>query len=175
MHLSFILLFWRSRKLGSTVALPAAIISSSILAVFLAVPIAMSLNIPLDVVKLSEALPFLVCTVGFDKPMRLAHAVFTSRYIIDKVDKNDEKHKEFIGSLLPSSEVILGALEETYRPIIRDYGLEIAVLIVGANSGISGLKEVCALASLILGIDCLMMTTFLTAVLAVMIEVCVPL
>lgn len=34
------------------------------------------LNVPIDPIILSEAVPFLVITVSFDKPLRLAHAVF---------------------------------------------------------------------------------------------------
>jgi hypothetical protein len=58
-----------------------------------------------------------------------------------------------------------------YPPIIRDYFLEIAVLVVGANSKVGGLREVCALAALILGLDCLLLCTYLAAILGVMIEV----
>ncbi|KAJ7487780.1 hydroxymethylglutaryl-coenzyme A reductase-domain-containing protein [Mycena latifolia] len=71
----------------------------------------------------------------------------------------------------PTGEVILDAFSTTYYPILRDYVLEIAVLLLGAGSNVTGLTEVCALASLLLALDCLMMCTFLAAVLSVMIEV----
>ncbi|KAF7326925.1 3-hydroxy-3-methylglutaryl coenzyme A reductase [Mycena venus] len=162
MNVTFFLLIARSRSLGSFFFLPLAIISSSVLAMVFAVPVALWLRIPMHPVVLTEALPFLVCTVGFDKPLRLARAVFT------------HPSRSPTGSNLrlpPSGEIILDALSATYYPIIRDYILEIALLALGASSHIPGLAEVCALAALILALDCLMMCTFLAAVLGVMVEV----
>ncbi|KAJ7446636.1 3-hydroxy-3-methylglutaryl-coenzyme A reductase [Mycena latifolia] len=142
MHYTFFLLFSRSRALGSSFLLPFAITTTSLLALLLALP----------------ALPFLVCTVGFDKPLRLARAVLTH--------PRAPPHR-----LHSTGEVILDAFSTTYYPILRDYVLEIAVLLLGAGSNVTGLTEVCALASLLLALDCLMMCTFLAAVLSVMIEV----
>ncbi|KAF7321950.1 3-hydroxy-3-methylglutaryl coenzyme A reductase [Mycena kentingensis (nom. inval.)] len=158
MHFTFYLLWSRSRALGSSFSLPVAIISSSVLALLLALPAAMLLHIPMHPVALTEALPFLVCTVGFDKPLRLARAVFTHPRALRPAST-------------PAGEVVLDALSATYYPIVRDYILEIAVLVVGASSRVAGLSEVCALAALLLALDCLMMCTFLAAILCVMIEV----
>ncbi|KAF7305947.1 3-hydroxy-3-methylglutaryl coenzyme A reductase [Mycena chlorophos] len=158
MHFTFYLLWARSRALGSSFSLPVAIISSSVLALLLAVPAAMFLHIPMHPVALTEALPFLVCTVGFDKPLRLARAVFTHPRALRPAST-------------PAGEVVLDGLSATYYPIVRDYILEIAVLVVGASSRVAGLSEVCALAALLLALDCLMMCTFLAAILCVMIEV----
>ncbi|KAJ6590631.1 hydroxymethylglutaryl-CoA reductase [Mycena vulgaris] len=158
MHFTFFLLISRSRALGSSFFLPLAIVSSSVLALLLALPAAMLLHIPMHPVALTEALPFLVCTVGFDKPLRLARAVFTHPRAVRPTST-------------PSGEVILDALSATYYPILRDYILEIAVLLLGAGSRVAGLTEVCALAALLLALDCLMMCTFLAAIFCVMIEV----
>ncbi|KAJ6524482.1 hydroxymethylglutaryl-coenzyme A reductase-domain-containing protein [Mycena capillaripes] len=158
MHVTFFLLISRSRALGSSFFIPLAIVSSSVLAMLLAVSAATFLRIPMHPVALTEALPFLVCTVGFDKPLRLARAVFTHPRAIRPAST-------------PSGEVILDALSATYFPILRDYILEIGVLALGAGSRVAGLAEVCALAALILALDCLMMCTFLAAILCVMIEV----
>ncbi|TFK41635.1 hydroxymethylglutaryl-coenzyme A reductase-domain-containing protein [Crucibulum laeve] len=165
MHTTFILLFTRSRRLGSNFWLPLAILSSAILALLVALPIAMSLRIPIDPVALTEALPFLVCTVGFDKPLRLARAVFTHPHLTTPISTNGQS------KLKPAPKIITESLTAVYPPIIRDYGLEIAVLVVGANSKVGGLREVCALAALILGVDCLLLCTYLAAILGVMIEV----
>ncbi|CAK5272104.1 unnamed protein product, partial [Mycena citricolor] len=158
MHVTFFLLISRSRALGSSFTLPLAIVSSSVLALLLALPVSMMLRIPMHPVALTEALPFLVCTVGFDKPLRLARAVFTHP-------------RAFRPAATPAGEVVLDALSATYYPILRDYILEIAVLVLGAGSRIAGLAEVCALAAILLALDCLMMCTFLAAILCVMIEV----
>ncbi|KAJ7160871.1 hydroxymethylglutaryl-coenzyme A reductase-domain-containing protein [Mycena filopes] len=158
MHITFFLLIARSRALGSSFFLPLAIVSSSVLALLLAVPAALLLRIPMHPVALTEALPFLVCTVGFDKPLRLARAVFTHPRALRPAST-------------PSGEVVLDALSATYYPILRDYILEIAVLSLGAGSRVAGLAEVCALAAILLALDCLMMCTFLAAILCVMVEV----
>ncbi|KAF9254299.1 hypothetical protein L218DRAFT_1082398 [Marasmius fiardii PR-910] len=166
MHMTFFLLFTRSRRLGSNFSLPISILASAILALLLALPIATWLRIPMDPVALTESLPFLVCTVGFDKPLRLARAVFSHPHLTSPVGGVNSN-----GMLKPAGEIILESLSNVYYPILRDYILEIAVLTIGAYSKVSGLKEVCALAALVLGIDCLLLCTFLASVLCIMIEV----
>ncbi|KAF7291895.1 3-hydroxy-3-methylglutaryl coenzyme A reductase [Mycena indigotica] len=158
MHATFVVLFSRSRALGSSFSLPFAILSSSLLALILALPAARFLRIPMHPVALTEALPFFVCTVGFDKPIRLARAVFTHP-------------RALRATSIPAGEVVLDAMSATYYPIIRDYILEIAVLVIGASSKVAGLSEICALAAILLAFDCLMMSTFLAAVFSIMIEV----
>lgn len=56
--------------------LAIATLVSSIFAFLVALLAAYLLNVPIDPVSMSEALPFLVITVGFDKPFLLAQAVF---------------------------------------------------------------------------------------------------
>lgn len=167
MHVTFGRLFWSSRSLGSNFWLMTAILSSSVTAFLLALPLAMYLNIPLDPVCLVEALPFLVCTVGFDKPLRLARAVFTHPH----VTRPAIKEGRWRGQMKLAGDVVLEAVDQVGNGILRDYALEIAVLLVGASSHVGGLREFCALAVLALTLDCFMLCTFYTAILAVMIEV----
>ena len=165
MHTTFYLLLRRSRNLGSSFWLPLAIISSAVLALLISLPIAMALKIPIDPVALTEALPFLVCTVGFDKPLRLARAVFGHEHLLlppgveapSKLSGNAplavpnfQPNPHYHHQLKPAPKIITESLSQVYPPIIRDYILEIAVLTVGAYSKVGGLKEVCALAALIL-------------------------
>lgn len=193
MFITFYLLLIRSRSLGSSFFLPLAIMSSSILALLISLPIAMALRIPIDPVALSEALPFLVCTVGFDKPLRLARAVFLHPHLtvppalVPNVSSDKSGYpilrrpsipppslsipSSLIHSLKPAPMIITESLSHVYAPIIRDYILEIAVLTVGAYSRVGGLREVCALAALILAVDCLLLCTYLAAILGVMVEV----
>ena len=191
MFTTFYLLLIRSRSLGSSFFLPLAILSSSILALLISLPIAMALRIPIDPVALTEALPFLVCTVGFDKPLRLARAVFLHPHLTvppalvpntasDRSGYPILRRPSFpppsltassSHSLKPAPMIITESLSHVYAPIIRDYVLEIAVLTVGAYSRVGGLREVCALAALILAVDCLLLCTYLAAILGVMVEV----
>ncbi|TFY54330.1 hypothetical protein EVJ58_g8927 [Rhodofomes roseus] len=110
---------------------------------------------------LSSPLPFLVCTVGFDKPLRLAKAVLAHPQALKPQED---------GRMKPAGEVVLDALDRVGNLILRDYALEIAVLLVGVNSGVGGLKEFCSVAAVALGMDCLMLCTFYIAVLTVMVE-----
>ena len=71
----------------------------------------------------------------------------------------------------PAGELILEAFDRVGNVILRDYALEVAVLIVGANSKIGGLREFCALAALCLTLDCILLGTFYVSVLSVMVEV----
>jgi hydroxymethylglutaryl-CoA reductase (NADPH) len=197
MHTTFYLLLIRSRALGSSFWLPLAILSSAVLSFLIALPIAMAIKIPIDPVALTEALPFLVCTVGFDKPLRLARAVFLHPHLTvppSLVPGDNASGYPTTGAtatsptelapptsatvgnnntqmLKPAPKIITESLTLVYAPIIRDYLLEIAVLTFGAYSKVGGLKEVCALAALILSIDCLLMCTYLAAILGVMVEV----
>ncbi|KAJ3762221.1 hydroxymethylglutaryl-coenzyme A reductase-domain-containing protein [Lentinula raphanica] len=166
MHTTFLLLFYRSRRLGSNFWLPSAIFTSSVFALLLSLPIAMWFRIPMDPVALTEALPFLVCTVGFDKPLRLARVVFSHPHLQSPVGGSSTN-----GQLKPAGEIVLESLSNVYTPIFRDYVLEIAVLVIGAYSKVHGLREVCALAALVLAMDCLLLCTFLSSILCIMIEV----
>ncbi|KAI0790504.1 3-hydroxy-3-methylglutaryl-coenzyme A reductase [Abortiporus biennis] len=170
MHSTFIRLFLSSRALGSNFWLCAGILLSSIIAFMFTLPLCRALNIPLDPICLTEALPFLVCTVGFEKPLRLAREVMRHEHVLTPLPAppggGARPHV-----MKPAGEVILEALDRSGNSIVRDYALEVAVLLVGAYSRVGGLKEFCALASLAMFMDCIMLNSFYTAVLTVMVEV----
>lgn len=131
---------------------------------------------------MSEALPFLVITVGFDKPYRLAKAVFDNPDIepvaaspesptIDIPSANGEPsglgldlgvlYKELAplerlqrlaegkgvrwAAPVAAKHIVTEAVGKVGVKIVRDYAIEIAVLSVGAASGIGGLREFCYL------------------------------
>ncbi|KAL1683201.1 hydroxymethylglutaryl-coenzyme A reductase-domain-containing protein [Schizophyllum commune] len=179
MYFTFTLIFVRSRRLGSTFWLPTAVLSCAVLALLLSLPVAMWLGVHIDVVALAEALPFLVCTIGFDKPMRLARAVFEHPGVLgvrticaDSVTSNGKHSKKSVRHAAPDAGgIVLDALKSCYVPIFRDYVLEIIVLFAGARSGVGGLKEVCALAAVTLAWDCLLLCTLFSAILTIMVEV----
>ncbi len=162
MHVTFARLFLASRALGSNFWLSTGIFSSAIISFLFTLPLCRSLDIPLDPIALTEALPFLVCTVGFDKPLRLARAVMSHPHMLKPQED---------GRMKPAGAVILEALDRVGNVILRDYALEIAVLFVGVNSRVGGLKEFCAVAAVALAMDCFMTFTWYTAVLTIMVEV----
>ncbi len=168
MHLTFFSLLRSSRALGSNFWLVTGILASGIVAFIVSLPIAFHLGISVDPVLLTESLPFLVCTIGFEKPLRLARAVFTHEHLHATAEPGRARARN---TMKPASEVVLEALDRSGNAILRDYAMEIFVLILGAWTRVGGLRECCALAALILGLDCLALGTFYLAILCVMVEV----
>ncbi|EIN08882.1 hypothetical protein PUNSTDRAFT_86951 [Punctularia strigosozonata HHB-11173 SS5] len=175
MHITFVRLMLSSRALGSHFWIPTAILLSSTLSFIVSLPISTALGIQLDPISLSEALPFIVCTVGFDKPLRLAGAVFRHPHLLTPPTSGSSLASPGGASrqpaFKPASEVILEAFDQVGNGILRDYLLEIAVLLGGAYSKVGGLKDICALAALLLTIDCIALGTFYVSLLSVIVEV----
>ena len=165
MHGTFIRLFLAGRKLGSNIWLPTSMLASSIAAFILSLPVALYLAIPLDPICLSEALPFFVIAIGFDKAHQLARAVFSHPQFLACAPSSSQS------SIQSAREVVLDAVEQVGGSIVRDYAIEVIVLLVGASSRVTGLKEFCALAALILTLDCIALFTFYVAILTVLVEV----
>ncbi|EJD05369.1 uncharacterized protein FOMMEDRAFT_103364 [Fomitiporia mediterranea MF3/22] len=184
MHITFFRLISSARALGSHFWLATAIFTSSTLAFVLALPVALHAGIPVDPVLLTEALPFLVCTVGFDKPLRLGRAVFTHEHLFNPVPSSSvvpsdgtltptgrPRNQPAPPVMKPAHQILLEALDRVGNAVLRDYALEIFVLAVGASSKVGGLREMCGFAAIILALDCLSGVTFYVAVMGVMIEV----
>ncbi|CEL63158.1 3-hydroxy-3-methylglutaryl-CoA reductase [Rhizoctonia solani AG-1 IB] len=160
----------------------STILISSTFAFVLSLPLSLLLGIPLDPVALTEALPFLVITVGFDKPLRIARAVFSHPSFTPisgiatparrgSAPSTPSVLKPSSSSAKTAAQVVREAVDSVGPGVVRDYAIEIAVLGVGAASGVGGLKEFCALAALILACDCAALFTFYVAILNVMTEV----
>ncbi len=196
----------------------ASVLTSGTFAFLVALTTSYYLGITVDPVSLSEALPFLVVIVGFEKPYLLTRAVFTHpafapapptpggpkpNLLLDALNETEpgsqdgnappngsmSREESFVRALtarlkeesaslrweipqpLPAKDVILAAADSQGPRIVKDYLIEIAVLLVGATSGLSGLREFCQLAALILFFDCIFLFTFYSGILTVMVEV----
>ncbi|CAO1630431.1 unnamed protein product [Jaminaea pallidilutea] len=224
MHGTFVNLFLSMRKFGSHFWLGACVLTSCIFAFLCALTAASILGVVVDPICLSEALPFLVIVVGFEKPFLLTQAVFRHPGIgpepLDSqaTPRGDsalqsalENHQDsartqaaaadsstsaaalsqeesFVRALtarlksepslrwsapppMPAQKVVTSAVEEVGPHLARDYAVEITVLLVGATSGLPGLREFCQLAALILAFDCAFLMVFYVAILTVMVEV----
>lgn len=233
MHGTFVNLFLSMRRFGSNFWLGASVLTSSICAFMCAMTMAYLLGVTVDPICLSEALPFLVITVGFEKPFLLTKAVFTNSRIAPQAATPTKAHPSLLLSALndsqqaverqrqqdaaasdeqfdpamplsrsdhlsqeesfvraltarlksepslrwsapqpvPAKEIVVAAVDAVGVPIVRDYAIEIAVMGVGATSGVSGLREFCQLAALILIFDCAFLFAFMVATLTIMVEV----
>ncbi|WVQ75293.1 hypothetical protein IAR50_004908 [Cryptococcus sp. DSM 104548] len=118
MHGVFANLFISMRKLGSSFWIPIATLCSSTAAFLVALHAAYLLDIPVDPICLSETIPFLVITIGFEKPYQLAKAVLQNPDI-DPVPSSPEL-SPVEGKDDPSSLGLdLGALHKELAPLER--------------------------------------------------------
>lgn len=159
------------RRLGSNFWLATTVLFSSIFAFLFALIVTLRLGVPINMVLLSEGLPFLVVTVGFEKPIILTKAVLAAS--LDRKRMESPKPRDGKTNAMPSIQhAVQTAVKERGFDILRDYMVEIVILIAGAASGVQGgLKQFCFLAAWILFFDCILLFTFYTAILTVKLEI----
>ncbi|KAF9977396.1 3-hydroxy-3-methylglutaryl-coenzyme A (HMG-CoA) reductase isozyme [Actinomortierella ambigua] len=159
MFCSFGLLFVNMRKLGSKFTLGAAVLVGSSFAFMGAAISVHSLGVHINPIQLSEAIPFFIITVGYERAYTLSKAVLrptmtSAGYVVPESIQNH----------------IVSALESVGPLLIRNCAIEIAVLLCGFLSGIPGLREFCLLAAFMLFYDLVALFTLYTAVLTLKLE-----
>ena len=166
MYLTFISLFVSMRRMGSNFWLGTTVLFSSAFAFLFGLVVTLQLGVPENVVLLSEGVPFLVVTVGFEKPIVLTQAVLSAS-IQAKANGNGNGD----GSLTIQNAVQQAVRERGFE-IVRDYLVEILILCAGAASGIQGgLRQFCFLAAWTLFFDCILLFTFYTSILTIKLEI----
>jgi hydroxymethylglutaryl-CoA reductase (NADPH) len=166
MHLTFVSLFLAMRRLGSNFWLAATVLFQSAFAFLFALLVTTYVGVPINMVLLSEGLPFLVVIIGFEKPIVLTKAVLSASL---DARRNTEDNK---GDSLIIQNAVQKAIKQTGYEIVRDYFFEILILVAGAMSGIQGgLRQFCFLGAWILLFDAIMLLTFFTAILTIKLEV----
>lgn len=171
MHLTFVSLFMSMRNMGSNVWLATTVLISSFFAFLFGLVVTTKLGVPINLILLSEGLPFLVVTIGFEKPIILTKAVLSAALHARRSDAGENRGVH--GTEAPTIQSALHvAVSEKGFTIVRDYCIEIAILVAGAASGVQGgLKQFCFLAAWILVFDCILLFTFYTAILSVKLEI----
>ncbi|GIJ82761.1 3-hydroxy-3-methylglutaryl-coenzyme A (HMG-CoA) reductase isozyme [Aspergillus pseudoviridinutans] len=170
MHLSFVSLFFSMRRLGSNFWLAATVLFSGVFAFLFGLLVTTKLGVPINVLLLSEGLPFLVVTIGFEKPIILTRAVLTAA--ADNRRQGARAGQTSSSTTKSIQDSIQTAIKEQGFEIIRDYCIEIAILIAGAASGVQGgLRQFCFLAAWILFFDCVLLFTFYTTILCIKLEI----
>ncbi|EPE09559.1 3-hydroxy-3-methylglutaryl-coenzyme a reductase [Ophiostoma piceae UAMH 11346] len=173
MHLTFVSLFLSMRRLGSNFWLGTSVLFSSIFAFLFGLIVTTKLGVPVSMVLLSEGLPFLVVTIGFEKNIALTKAVL-SHALEHRRNLERAPGKKVITTSSPSviQYAIQMAIKENGFDIVRDYAIEILILVIGAASGVQGgLQQFCFLAAWILFFDCILLFTFYTAILCIKLEI----
>ena len=173
MHLTFVSLFMSMRHMGSNFWLATSVLISSVFAFLFGLGMTNQLGVPINFVLLSEGLPFLVVTIGFEKPIILTKAVLSASASPRGQDARQDS--DFSRTATSSQNIqssLQVAVQEKGFAIIRDYCIELAILIAGSASGVQGgLTQFCFLAAWILVFDCLLLFTFYTAILSVKLEI----
>ncbi|EMC99829.1 hypothetical protein BAUCODRAFT_119400 [Baudoinia panamericana UAMH 10762] len=169
MYLTFISLFLSMRRMGSNFWLGTTVLFSSAFAFLFGIVVTMKLGVPENVVLLSEGVPFLVVTVGFEKPIVLTQAVLSAALQAKRPNPNGNGNGDAPHTI---QNAVQTAVRERGFEIVRDYAIEIAILCAGAASGIQGgLRQFCFLAAWTLFFDCILLFTFYTSILTIKLEI----
>ncbi|RDW87562.1 putative 3-hydroxy-3-methylglutaryl-CoA reductase [Coleophoma crateriformis] len=175
MHLTFVSLFVSMRRMGSNSWLFATTLFSSVFAFLFGLIVTTKMGVPLNMKLLSEGLPFLVVTIGFEKAIVLTKAVLSASLDTRKSrpdNSGPENQKKFGVSATSIQHAVQVAIADKGYEIVRDYAIEIAILVAGAASGVQGgLQQFCFLAAWILFFDCVLLFTFYTAILSIKLEI----
>lgn len=177
MHLTFVSLFLSMRRMGSHFWLAMSTLFSSVFAFLFGLAITTKLGVPISVILLSEGLPFLVVTIGFEKNIVLTKAVLSHAVEHRRVQARDSKPGKKASDDKSASQnaiqyAIQAAIKDKGYEILRDYAIEIIILACGAASGVQGgLQQFCFLAAWILFFDCILLFTFYTAILSIKLEI----
>lgn len=175
MHLTFVSLFLSMRRMGSNFWLGFSTLFSSVFAFLFGLAVTTKLGVPISVILLSEGLPFLVVTIGFEKNIVLTRAVLSHAVEHRRTQIRDAKPGRKSTEAHSSSLItyaIQAAIKDKGYEILRDYAIEILILSLGAASGVQGgLQQFCFLAAWILFFDCFLLFTFYTAILSIKLEI----
>ncbi|KAG6073807.1 hypothetical protein E4U16_004424 [Claviceps sp. LM84 group G4] len=175
MHLTFVSLFLSMRRMGSNFWLGMSTLFSSVFAFLFGLAVTTKLGVPISVILLSEGLPFLVVTIGFEKNIVLTRAVLSHAVEHRRTQGREAKSGEKSAGERPQSIIsyaIQAAIKDKGYEILRDYAIEIVILSLGAASGVQGgLQQFCFLAAWILFFDCILLFTFFTAILSIKLEI----
>ncbi|KAM5343523.1 hypothetical protein ACJ41O_012060 [Fusarium nematophilum] len=175
MHLTFVSLFLSMRKMGSKFWLGVCTLFSSVFAFLFGLAVTTKLGVPISVILLSEGLPFLVVTIGFEKNIVLtravmSHAIEHRRTQLQSSKSGKRSPERSMQNVIQYA--VQAAIKDKGFEIIRDYVIEIVILVLGAASGVQGgLQHFCFLAAWILVFDCILLFTFYTAILSIKLEI----
>ncbi|CCC07826.1 unnamed protein product [Sordaria macrospora k-hell] len=170
--LTFVSLFLSMRRMGSNFWLATSVIFSSVFAFLFGLHVTTKLGVPITMVLLSEGLPFLVVTIGFEKNIVLTRAVLSHAVDHRRPTEKSGKTAKKADSAHNIQSAIQLAIKEKGFDIVKDYAIEAGILVLGAASGVQGgLQQFCFLAAWILFFDCILLFSFYTAILCIKLEI----
>ncbi|KAI8381068.1 3-hydroxy-3-methylglutaryl coenzyme A reductase [Radiomyces spectabilis] len=154
---TFVSLYINMRRIGSRYTLATAVLINGFFSFMLSLLTVHAFGVAIHATVLAEALPFLIVTIGFERPFKLTKRIL-------QYSKQSPITKQDI------RQTIRRAVDSVGLQIARDCFIEIFVLAIGAKLGLSGLREFCLLSAVLVTYDFILMFTWYTAVLALKLE-----
>ncbi|KAJ2345069.1 3-hydroxy-3-methylglutaryl-coenzyme A (HMG-CoA) reductase isozyme, partial [Coemansia sp. RSA 2618] len=169
---TFINTFVTMRRYGSQITLALSVIFSGFCAFVFAVMAVHVLGYPINAVLLTEALPFLIICVGFDKSLTLTRSVLLAAYRDrQRSSSNADKRRDSQSNTPAQIQAqIARGVDKCAAQLIKDYLFEISILAIGVCSGVPQLHEVCLISSFILMFEGVFMFTLYTAILTLKLD-----
>ncbi|EAU29414.1 3-hydroxy-3-methylglutaryl-coenzyme A reductase [Aspergillus terreus NIH2624] len=175
MNMTVVSLFRVMRQLGSRFWLATSVLLSGAFAFVLGLGITTTCDVPVDMLLLFEGIPYLVLTVGFEKPIQLTRAVLCvseelrggwQRPVPNGASSDDSRQSQLIPNIIQL------AVDREGWYIVRSYLLEIGALALGAVLRPNdSLGHFCFLAAWTLLIDAILLFTFYATILCVKLEI----
>ncbi|KAJ2904238.1 3-hydroxy-3-methylglutaryl-coenzyme A (HMG-CoA) reductase isozyme, partial [Coemansia aciculifera] len=172
---TFINTFTTMRRYGSQVTLALSVIFSGFCAFVFSIVAMHALGYSINAVLLTEALPFLIICVGFDKSLTLTRSVLLAAYR-DRSSSEQQRSSlisDGAATTVTPAQIraqIARGVDKCATGLARDYLFEIGILAIGVCSGVPQLHEVCLISSFILMFDGLFMFTLYAAVLTLKLD-----
>ncbi|KAJ2776615.1 3-hydroxy-3-methylglutaryl-coenzyme A (HMG-CoA) reductase isozyme [Coemansia interrupta] len=163
---TFINTFVTMRRYGSQITLALSVIFSGFCAFVFAITTMHVLGYSLDAVLLTEALPFLIICVGFDKSLTLTRSVLLVAYS----ERQRGKASDEASQQQQIQRQIGQGIDRCAGKLVRDYLFEIGILAIGVCSGVEQLHEVCLTSALILVFEGVFMFTLYAAILTLKLD-----
>ncbi|OJK00233.1 hypothetical protein ASPACDRAFT_1868802 [Aspergillus aculeatus ATCC 16872] len=165
LNMTVVSLFRAMRHLGSRVWLASSVILSGAFAFVLGLGVTTTCGVPIDALLLSEGIPFLVLTVGFEKPIRFTRAVLCA-------SKGSARGRQQDSQLNSIPTTMQTAINAQGWSIVRSYLLEIGALALGAAlRPHDRFGQFCFLAAWTLLFDAVLLFTFYATVLCIKLEI----
>ncbi|KAJ2595093.1 3-hydroxy-3-methylglutaryl-coenzyme A (HMG-CoA) reductase isozyme [Coemansia sp. RSA 1722] len=166
---TFINTFVTMRRYGSQITLALSVIFSGFCAFVFAIATMHLLGYSLNAVLLTEALPFLIICVGFDKSLTLTRSVLLVAYS-DRRRSNSGTERSSSATPAQIQNQISRGIDRCAGQLVKDYLFEISILAIGVCSGVEQLHEVCLTSSLILLFEGVFMFTLYAAILTLKLD-----
>ncbi|KAJ3119750.1 3-hydroxy-3-methylglutaryl-coenzyme A (HMG-CoA) reductase isozyme [Nowakowskiella sp. JEL0407] len=131
MHTTVFTLFKNMRSVGSKFSLGFAVLINGTFALLATLVVARILGITLNLIQMSESIPFLVVTIGFEKPFLLTKA------ILDGFSAEEASRE----AKSPVRQIVWKGVSEVGPALFTDYMIEIAVLLLRSLSEEGPKKE----------------------------------